>query len=176
MLFDEVDVVTLVESKVDAVAIPHVIRSANRRTLREIHDEIRRIQVEPAASAQRSGVLMRLSPLVPGVLRRVFLRTLRKDPHWLKRTAGTTLVTSVGMFGMGAGWAVGIVPLHTLCLTVGGITKKPGVVDGRIEPREYLAVTASIDHDVVDGAPAARFARRLRELIESAEVLQEMST
>jgi pyruvate/2-oxoglutarate dehydrogenase complex dihydrolipoamide acyltransferase (E2) component len=176
VLFEEVDVVTLVESEVDAVAIPHVIRSANRRTLREIHDEIRRIQVEPAASAQRSGVLMRLSPLIPGLLRRVFLRALRKDPHWLKRTAGTTLVTSVGMFGMGAGWAVGIVPLHTLCLTVGGITEKPGVVDGRIEPREYLAVTASIDHDVVDGAPAARFARRLRELIESAVVLQEIST
>jgi hypothetical protein len=46
---------------------------------------------------------------------------------------------------------------------------------GRIEPREYLALTASVDHDVVDGAPAARFARRLRELIESAEVLQGIS-
>ena len=175
VLFDEVDVVTLVESEVDAVAIPHVIRAANRRTVREIHDEIRRIQAEPGASAQRSGVLMRLSPLVPGVLRRAFLRALRKDPHWLKRTAGTTLVTSVGMFGMGAGWAVGIVPLHTLCLTVGGITRKPGLVDGRIEPREYLALTASIDHDIVDGAPAARFARQLRELIEGAEVLQNVS-
>jgi pyruvate/2-oxoglutarate dehydrogenase complex dihydrolipoamide acyltransferase (E2) component len=173
VLFDDVDVVTLVESEVDAVAIPHVVRAANRRTVREIHDEIRRIQVEPAASTQRSGVLSRLSALTPGILRRLFFRALRKNPHWLKRTAGTTLVTAVGMFGIGAGWAVGIVPLHTLCLTVGGITPKPGVVDGRIEPREFLALTASIDHDVVDGAPAARFARRLRELIEGAEVLRD---
>jgi pyruvate/2-oxoglutarate dehydrogenase complex dihydrolipoamide acyltransferase (E2) component len=73
---------------------------------------------------------------------------------------------------MGRGWAVGIVPLHTLCLTVAGITRKPGVVDGRIEPREYLALTASVDHDVVDGAPAARFAGRLREIVERAEVLR----
>ena len=51
VLFEEVDVVTLVESEVDAVAIPHVIRAANRRTLRQIHDEIRRIQANPAASA-----------------------------------------------------------------------------------------------------------------------------
>jgi pyruvate/2-oxoglutarate dehydrogenase complex dihydrolipoamide acyltransferase (E2) component len=173
VLFDDVDVVTLVESKVDEVAIPHVIRAANRRTVREIHDEIRRVQLAPASSAQRSGVLMRLSPLVPGVLRRLFFRALRKDPHWLKRTAGTTLVTAVGMFGIGAGWAVGIVPLHTLCLTVGGVTRKPGLVDGRIEPREYLALTASIDHDIVDGAPAARFAKHLRELVEGAEVLRE---
>jgi pyruvate/2-oxoglutarate dehydrogenase complex dihydrolipoamide acyltransferase (E2) component len=175
VLFDEVDVVTLVESEVDAVAIPHVIRAANRRTLREIHDEIRRIQAEPGASAQRSGILMQLSPLVPGFLRRLFLRALRKDPHWLKRTAGTTLVTAVGMFGIGGGWAVGIVPLHTLCLTVGGITRKPGLVDGRVEARECLALTASMDHDIVDGAPAARFARHLRELIEGAEVLQDIS-
>ena len=58
---------------------------------------------------------------------------------------------------------------------VGGITRKPGLVDGRVEPREYLALTASIDHDIVDGAPAARFARKLRELIEGAEVLQDVS-
>jgi pyruvate/2-oxoglutarate dehydrogenase complex dihydrolipoamide acyltransferase (E2) component len=175
VLFDDVDVVTLVESEVDAVAIPHVVRAANRRTVREIHDEIRRIQVEPGASAQRSGFLMRLSRFTPGFLRRLFFRALRRAPHSLKRTAGTTLVTAVGMFGIGAAWAVGIVPLHTLCLTVGGITRKPGLVDGRIEPRECLALTASIDHDIVDGAPAARFARHLRELIEGAEVLQDLS-
>ena len=173
VLFDEVDVATLVESEVDRVAIPHVIRAANRRTVREIHDEIRSVQAEPASSAQRSGALARLSPLVPGLVRRLFLRALRKNPRWLKRAAGTTIVTAVGMFGMGAGFAVGIVPLHTLALTVGAITRKPGVVDGRIEPREVLAVTASVDHDVVDGAPAARFARRLRELVETAEVLSD---
>jgi pyruvate/2-oxoglutarate dehydrogenase complex dihydrolipoamide acyltransferase (E2) component len=175
VLFDDVDVVTLVESEVDAVAIPHVIRAANRRSVREIHDEIRRVQAEPAASAQRSGVLVRLSALTPGFLRRSFFRILRRNPRWLKRAAGTTLVTAVGMFGMGRGWAVGIVPLHTLCLTIGGITPKPAFVDGRLEAREYLALTASVDHDIVDGAPAARFVRRLRELIEGAEVLKELS-
>jgi pyruvate/2-oxoglutarate dehydrogenase complex dihydrolipoamide acyltransferase (E2) component len=173
VLFDDVDVVTLVESEQNGVAIPHVIRAANRLTVREIHDEIRLIQAKPAASAQRSGMLMRLSSATPGFLRRMFFRVLRRQPHWLKRAAGTTLVTSVGMFGMGAGWAVGIVPLHTLCLTIGGVTLKPGVVDGRIEPREVLAVTASVDHDIVDGAQAARFAKAVRELIEGGGVLSE---
>ena len=45
----------------------------------------------------------------------------------------------------------------TLTVTVGGITKKPGVVDDRIEIREFLDLTISIDHDVVDGAPKVRF-------------------
>jgi pyruvate/2-oxoglutarate dehydrogenase complex dihydrolipoamide acyltransferase (E2) component len=48
-----------------------------------------------------------------------------------------------------------------------------GAADGgrraeRIEVREMLALTVSVDHDVIDGAPAARFGARLAELIESA--------
>lgn len=174
VVFDDVDVVTLVEPQAGSVAIPHVVRAANRRTVQDIHHEIRRIQSEPAASAQRSGWLARLSPFVPGLLRRAFLRVLRRQPGWLKRHAGTVLVTAVGMFGTGTAWGVGIVPLHTLALTVGGITRKPGVVGDRVEVREFLALTASFDHDVVDGAPAARFARTLREIVEGADVLQDL--
>ena len=66
----------------------------------------------------------------------------------------------------GSGWGIPV-SNHTLQLTLGGIAKKPGIVDDRIEVREILSVTISFDHDVVDGAPAARFAQRLKELIES---------
>jgi 2-oxoacid dehydrogenase/acyltransferase catalytic subunit len=52
-------------------------------------------------------------------------------------------------------------------MTVGGIGEKPGVVDGQIALREYLSLTISFDHDMIDGAPAARFTERLKELIES---------
>lgn len=41
-------------------------------------------------------------------------------------------------------------------------------MDGRIEVREHLHLTLSVDHDIVDGAPAARFIGVLRQLIESA--------
>lgn len=173
VLFDDVDVVTLVESEVDAVAVPHVIRGANRLSIHAISAEIRRIQTAPAASAQRSGALVQLSRFVPGPVRRLFFRMLHRNPHLMKRTAGTTLVTSIGMFGAGSAWAVGIVPLHTSCLTVGGISVKPRVVEGGVEPREVLALTLSVDHDLVDGAPAARFAQHLREAIEGAELLGE---
>jgi 2-oxoacid dehydrogenase/acyltransferase catalytic subunit len=52
-------------------------------------------------------------------------------------------------------------------MTVGGIAEKPGVVNGTIAIREYLSLTLSVNHDIVDGAPAARFTERLKELIES---------
>lgn len=79
-------------------------------------------------------------------------------------------VSAVGMFGSGGGW--GITPTnYPLQLTVGGISRKPRFVDGEVEPRECLHVTATFDHDVVDGAPAARFLERLRELVEGAHGL-----
>ena len=33
--------------------------------------------------------------------------------------------------------------------------------------REYLCLTVSLNHDIIDGAPAARFVTRLKEPIES---------
>jgi 2-oxoacid dehydrogenases acyltransferase (catalytic domain) len=65
-------------------------------------------------------------------------------------------ITAVGMFGKGVGW--GIPPaLPTLMITLGGIGEKPGVVDGHIAIREYLSLTISFDHEIIDGTPAARF-------------------
>jgi pyruvate/2-oxoglutarate dehydrogenase complex dihydrolipoamide acyltransferase (E2) component len=172
IVFDEVDVVTMIEAEQDGVAIPHIIRAANHKTFRQIHDEIRSVQTRPARSAQRSGTLTRLGLLAPPVVRDVFHGWLVKSPVRLKRYAGMCIVTSVGMFGQGSGWGVGFLPLHTLGLTVGGLTEKPGVVEGQIVIREYLDLTITFDHDIVDGAPAARFSQKLKGLIESGYGLE----
>lgn len=72
----------------------------------------------------------------------------------------------MGMFGKGAGWAIPLT-YHTLDVTLGGIAGKPGVVDGQIAIRVSLCMTLSLEHTIIDGAPAARFCARLKELIES---------
>ena len=176
IVFDDVDVVTLIEAERGGVALPHIIRAANGKSFREIHAEIRAVQTRPARSEQRSSALMRLAPRVPAIFRQVFYRLLLKSPQRLKRYSGTCLVTSVGMFGQGSGWGFGFLPMHTLGLTVGGIAQKPGVIEGRIEIREYLSLTITFDHDIVDGAPAARFAQRLKELLESGYSLDTITS
>lgn len=75
------------------------------------------------------------------------------------------MVTAVGMFGKGGGWGIPVANFP-LTVTLGGIVEKPGVIDERIEVREYLDVTVSFDHDIIDGAPVARFTRQFRELVE----------
>lgn len=174
VIFEDVDVVTMIEAEVGGVAIPHILRSANRKTVQQLHNEIRSVQSRPAHSEQRSGVLASLSLYSPAFVRAIFYALLRKNPHWMKRYSGTVIVTSVGMFGSRAGWGLGFLPMHTMGLTVGGIVEKPGIVDDRIEPREYLYLTISFDHDIVDGAPAARFAQKLSQLIESGYGLESV--
>ena len=164
VVFHDVDVVTMIEAKAGAVAIPHIIRGANHRTVHEISAEIRAIQARPASSGQQNR-LMAVAPRLPRFVRLFFFWAVKKNPQWFKNLQGTTVVTSVGMFGSGGGWGIGFLPTHTLGLTVGGIVQKPGVHEGQIAVRAYLQLTLAFDHDIVDGAPAARFARELVELL-----------
>jgi pyruvate/2-oxoglutarate dehydrogenase complex dihydrolipoamide acyltransferase (E2) component len=169
--FHDVDVATPIEAAAGAAAIPHIVRAANRRTVAEISAEIRAIQARPGTSEQTGG-LVALGARAPRLFRNIFYWGIRLNPHWLKRTSGTAIVTAVGMFGRQGGWGVGFLPLHTLGLTVGGVSQKPGVHDGQIAIRECLNLTISFDHDIVDGAPAARFARVFTELLESASIFE----
>ena len=42
------------------------------------------------------------------------------------------------------------------------------MVEEQIVVREFLNLTIGLDHDIIDGAPAARFVNRFEELIEGA--------
>jgi pyruvate/2-oxoglutarate dehydrogenase complex dihydrolipoamide acyltransferase (E2) component len=166
VIFDEVNVNTMieVESNGGKVVMPHIIEAANRKTFREIHEEIRAAQGKPARTQEMK--FMRWFLHLPGFIRRLFYGFVQKNPRLIRRYSSSVLVTAVGMFGKGSGWGIPM-PNFTLTVTLGGIAEKPGVVEGRIETREYLCVTLSFDHDIIDGAPAARFTHQFRELVES---------
>jgi pyruvate/2-oxoglutarate dehydrogenase complex dihydrolipoamide acyltransferase (E2) component len=168
VLFDDVDLTTVVEVTKEEHKYPvtHIIRSANRKTFKEIHTEIRQVQTsknERPKSSRRKA--MRLLGLLPIFVRKIFYRIASKNPWWMKRNVGTVALTAVGMFSQGGGWGIPIA-VTPLFITLGGITEKPGVIQGQVVIREYLSLTLTFDHDVVDGAPAARFTSRLKELIE----------
>ncbi len=168
IVFDDVDVVTIVETVADGQSFPlaHIIRAANRRSVHEIHDEIRAVQARPATSASlQHAQAVKAFVRLPAWVRHLVYRAISKRPRVWKQLFGTLALTSVGMFGAGSGWGLALTA-HTLGITVGGISAKPAVLDGRVMTREYLSLTVDFDHDLVDGAPAARFVQHLKELIE----------
>ena len=77
-------------------------------------------------------------------------------------------VTAVGMFARGGGFAIAPLALMSLQVVVGGISERSRIIDGHVEARTVLDLTVTIDHNVVDGAPAARFGAELRRQIEEA--------
>lgn len=168
VLFDDVDVSTMIEIEMDGKKLPivHTIRAVNKRTYQDINKDIQKTQAEgeKSQSAPTSG-MHKAFMTMPAFARRFWLRRMVGNPHGQKRSGGTVLLTAVGMFAKGGGWGIPFTQ-YTLAVTLGGITEKPVVVDGQIEIRELLSVTVSFDHDIVDGAPAARFTQQFIDLIE----------
>jgi pyruvate/2-oxoglutarate dehydrogenase complex dihydrolipoamide acyltransferase (E2) component len=173
VLLADVTISTLVERDIGGEKVPEPVgvRAAQSKTYRQIHEEIRAAQ---KVSSDRLGGLSGIgwvARFVPGFLFRSFIRLASRSVAMMERF-GTAGVTAVGMFGAGASWYV---PLSgaTVAVTVGGIVGRPVVRDGRLDSAEHLCLTVSFDHDIVDGAPAARFMKRYTEILASGDAARE---
>lgn len=87
---------------------------------------------------------------------------------------GVVSVTAIGMFGSGAAWGIPLTAA-TVTATVGSIVRRPVLVKGEIQEREHLCITVSFDHEIVDGAPAARFMKRFGEILSSGELARDLT-
>jgi pyruvate/2-oxoglutarate dehydrogenase complex dihydrolipoamide acyltransferase (E2) component len=172
VLFDDVDINIQVERdrQGQKFSFPSIVRGANRKTVRAIHEEIRAAQAHPMSGREVKAATW--VTLLPSFVQQMFFWVASKSPHLLTQNIGTVELNAIGMFGSRGGWGIHM-PFHTLSIVVGGIARKPGVVDERIEIREYLNMTINFDHDVIDGAPAARFTQQLIDLIESGYGLDD---
>lgn len=178
VVFDDVDVNAMVEGDAgdgEKVVMALFIRAANKKTLRQIHEDIRAFQKQE--TTRSFFKVMRLLMALPGPVRRAFYASVSRSPHMHKKGLGTVAMSSVGMFGgpgrgSVGGWGIPV-SHHTLAVTLGGIGCRQVLVDAVPQEREFLCVTISVDHAIVDGAPAARFAARFRELLESAYGLED---
>ena len=79
------------------------------------------------------------------------------------------------MKGCFPGWIVPLGGTTTMLFVIGGITKKPGVINDQIMVREYLHVTIAVDHDLIDGGPLARFIDRFTTICEQGNNLPKMN-
>jgi pyruvate/2-oxoglutarate dehydrogenase complex dihydrolipoamide acyltransferase (E2) component len=175
--FDDVDISFIIEKSVEGtkVPLPVTLRKTNEKSLDEIHAEIEAAKSQSSQS-EKDYVLgknkfqsyMKLYLALPQFLRIAIMKFMLRDPFLFKEMAGTIAVTSVGMMGSAKGWAIPF-SMHPLCFALGSIVKKPGVKNNSVCIREYLYLTVLMDHDVIDGAPAARFISRLSNLIENAQ-------
>ena len=169
-----VDVTTMVEVKTDSGAYPlaHPVQNTDTRTVSELSAELRRVKTTPS-SGLSGRLLLRFGAIagrIPGLVSLVYF-LMRRSPR-IRSGTGTVAVSSVGMMIGGSGFGIGVMTMTSLQVIVGGASERPWVVDGEVQVRRVLDLTAQIDHRIVDGAPAARFGARLRELLENPDLIE----
>jgi pyruvate/2-oxoglutarate dehydrogenase complex dihydrolipoamide acyltransferase (E2) component len=91
-------------------------------------------------------------------------RTKKLNPDEVH--GGTFTITNPGTFGGLFGMPIINQP-QVAILGVGGIQKRPVVVDDAIAIRSMVYLSMSYDHRVVDGAVADQFLARLKHALET---------
>ena len=177
ILFDTADISVPLERTVGETKVPLtlLVRRTDRKTAEEIKREIDealgqeiRSEKDYVLNNDKSRMLMGLFYRMPQMFRMIFWKSLLKHPFRMKNTMGTVMVTNIGLPGSVPGW---ILPktIHNLCFGIGTIVKKPWNYRGDIVLRDILHLTVIFDHDIVDGAPAARFIQDLVRHLENPE-------
>ena len=178
--FEDVDVNVPVEVQTPDGKFPRevVLRRAQNRSAEELYAEIdaaRRHHDRTGDVKDEDGwprPLLRVLRHTPRPLRLAIMRRFMRNAFLVKRRTGTTSLTSVGKFASVSGFVFTFStgPRATL-FAIGGVVEKPWLHEGRVVQRSVLPISIAINHDLVDGAPAARFAIRLKAMIEAAEGL-----
>ena len=173
VVFDSVDVAVSIEVTLEGRSFPltHVVRGCERASVEEVTAQLEAVKRSPEAGPTlQHQKAARAYLSLPGIVRRAALRLLYRMPDRHRAILGTAGVSSVGMFGAGGGWGLAF-PVHPVDVLVGGISERDGPAGGAPSIRRMLALTFSFDHDVVDGAPAARFVSEFRHMIETGTAL-----
>ena len=85
-------------------------------------------------------------------------------------TGGTFTVTNLGAFGVEVFTPV-LNPPQVAILGVCNIQPKPVEIDGEVRFIPHIGLSLTINHQVVDGAPAARFLQALGQAIAQIDLL-----
>ena len=170
IILDDVTVSVLIEREIKGEKVPEpvAISNAQTKTYLQINNEIRTAQNQ---EGQQLGNLSKMTWIrfIPGFLLRTFIRIADRNIKMGKRY-GKVAVTAVGMFNRTNVW---FIPhgSATVVITVGGINSNLVKEGDKIIEKEHLCLTASFNHDIVDGAPASRFMNQFVETIKSGKFL-----
>jgi hypothetical protein len=174
--FNDVDIAMPVERTVSGKRVPLalLIRQTNLKSAQDIYFEIQAAQQKSITDEkdlilnrhQFSRRALQLYYSAPQFLRLFLWRRIFANPFRARRTSGTVMVTTVNAVERTTGWILPTRNMHNIALSFGSISKKPWVVNGKVEVRDILHLTVAFNHDVIDGVPAGRFVQDLVKTIE----------
>ena len=85
-------------------------------------------------------------------------------------TGGTFTITNLGMFDVDEFTAV-INPPESAILAIGKIDRVPSVEGDNIVIKPIMMLSLTYDHRIIDGAPAAQFLQRVKQIMQNPYLL-----
>jgi pyruvate dehydrogenase E2 component (dihydrolipoamide acetyltransferase) len=118
--------------------ITPIVRNANNKSLGAISDEVK------------------------SLVKRAKEGKLRSDEF----QGGSISISNLGMYNIDSFLAI-INPPQSCIISVGGISKKPVVVEEQLAIASVMSIGISCDHRVIDGALAAQFINKIKLYLEN---------
>jgi pyruvate/2-oxoglutarate dehydrogenase complex dihydrolipoamide acyltransferase (E2) component len=139
------------------------IEKPDSKPLEEIAKELKEYGQAPMKDIEQLDVQNRFNNM-PWLFRRFILWLGMRYPAVRLRYMGATVgISSLGKLGI-----KGLIPpcVSTSTFGVGAVEERPVVKDGKIEIRPMFTLILNFDHNLIDGAPAARFLNDIIALLE----------
>jgi len=162
--------------KISAIAL-NEFRGLNSSLQNNIHIIYEDINIGVAVSANNSLIV----PTIYNADKIGILEIAKKRSELIEKgrsgrlsfeeiSNGTFTISNLGMYGVRSFTAI-INPPQAAIMTVSEMYDSPVVIDGKIEIRTCMEIGIGVDHRIIDGALAAQFLQRVKELIERPETM-----
>jgi hypothetical protein len=151
----------------ESVAFVDVFRDAEQRPLAEITEWLHALAHSDVATNQQWRQFSTLVERLPYWLSSFIVRLPSWFPGmWVKYRGAAAMVTSPARYGVDSvmtswAWPLGV--------SFGLVAPRPVVRDGQVVPRPTFDLIINFDRRVMAGAQAARFFKRMVDVLENAQ-------
>jgi hypothetical protein len=170
----EVTATVAVERMVDGVdmVFAPMLRDVDRLPVETVTSDLRHFaeaEVQDVPEFRLFYWLVKAARWLPTLVGRIFRIPSLGPGLWRKYRGGSFAVTSPGKYG---GCDQVLPPwLWPLTFSFGAVKVRPWVEDGRVVARKTMRLTITSDRRLANGAPLARFAERVKEILEYPELM-----
>ena len=86
---------------------------------------------------------------------------------------GSYVISNIGSIGLDSGYGALLPSANvSVVLILGGVAKKPVVINDKIVARRILSLSATLDHRVVDGSHGGKLFRFIRQTVKNPFLLE----
>jgi pyruvate/2-oxoglutarate dehydrogenase complex dihydrolipoamide acyltransferase (E2) component len=166
IIFEDVDISMMIEKTTNAenkMPVPYIFRGVQNKSYEEIRKELKEAKEKDFKELSKRRKKSKIYKMLPAFVRLFILKKILSDPFRGKNALGTIALTSLGKFVKNRKfWPIPISP-YPCSIATGSIFSE----ESKGIEKKTLCLTIIVDHNIIDGGPAARFSQTLIDYLEN---------